>query len=88
MEERLVSEINEKLNKIIDGLYGTFDEPGSGFITKTNTSLRDLDSKVLHIIEEKEKKCDNSKWTFRMVLTALFAAVIAVIKSFFYNGTD
>jgi hypothetical protein len=77
----------ENMNKIIVGLYGSLDEPGAGFIHKTNASLTDLNMKVSDLINDRTCRKENNKWTFRMVLGSLFATIIAIIKAFFFDKT-
>jgi hypothetical protein len=77
----------ENMNKIIVGLYGSLDEPGTGFIHETNASLSDLKTKVGDLITERTCRKDSNKWTLRMVLGTLFATIITIIKVFFFDRT-
>lgn len=85
MSENTLHEIDGKINKVIEGLYGSLNEPGRGFINDTNMSLKDLSIKVDTLLEDKCNRKDNTKWTLRTAMAAIIAATTAIIKSFFFN---
>ena len=63
-----LGETNTKLDKVIIGLYGQLDDPGSGFITKTNDRLNTLE-------EFKTAR----KWLFKTILGTIIIAVVGIL---------
>lgn len=75
-----------KVDKVIVGLYGSLDEPGSGFINETKTDLKSLNGKVKILLDERKERKDDKKWTLRAAISAVVGTVVALVKTFFFNG--
>lgn len=75
-----------KVDKIITGLYGSLDDPGTGFINETKTDLKSLNGKVKVLLDERTERKKDKKWTLRTAMAAFIGTLIAIIKSFFFSG--
>ena len=42
---KIVVSCDQKVSRMLDGLYGAIDKPGSGFIADTNKRLNNLEGK-------------------------------------------
>ena len=84
-ENEILEKINEKLDKVIIGLYGSLDQPGSGFIATCHKNMMEMGGKVGDLVSESDAYKDNKRWAFRTSAGAIIVSIVAMIKAFFFD---
>lgn len=92
MSEKTLDEVYKKIEecqadvtKMITGLYGGLEAPGTGFIPQTNNKVASIERKVNVLLQEKIEKKKDSQWTVSTLIAAV-VAVFAFVKAFFFPG--
>lgn len=92
MPDRTISDVYKKIedcqkdvNKMIAGLYGGLDAPGTGFISNTDSRLDGIERKLTVIFDENAQKNNKNQWTITTLISGT-VAIFAFVKAFFFPG--